>query len=260
MRNYSFKEYADFGLGIDKRPTEPQPKNQDYPLQPLNIEYIINSLKNKMFGEKYAIPNNFFGELQWGYQDGAIRLSFGPYGGTRAVLRKLSHNLEGDPVWICKKVIEVKDFYDETPDKLTFKIDESLSEMDHEGIDAPNQGFKGLERLAIRLASHLRRHTTQKIFMYEGIRVVRENENYIIHFGVTGAGRQRRGQKRLDKFYVQTEYSNQTGVIKIAGTELGDKISQHRWILDPSEFVEYFVPGQPEDEINDAVLALLNCF
>lgn len=265
MSNYSFNtwinEYADFGLDMTKRPADfPEMKNQEDPLHPLNIEYVIKSLKGKSLGEKYTIPNDFFGELQWGEQDGAVRLTFSPLGGIRVVLRKLTHNFEGDPIWICKEVIMVKHLFDEHPDKLAFKIQESLTEMDYEGIDAPIADFKDLERLTIRLASDLRRKTTQKIFMYEGIRVVKENQKYIIHFGVTGMGVQAAGQKRLDQFAIQVEYSNKTGLIKIAGTELGDVINKHRWRYEPSEFVEYFSPAQKEEEINNSILSHFNCY
>lgn len=263
MKHYGFNtwlEFADFGLDMTKRPTDPDIANQDGPFKPINIEYIIKSLKGKVFGEKYSIPNDFFGELQWGQEDGAVRLSFSPFGGVRAVLRTLTHNLEGDPTWICKKVIEVKHFFDEHPDKLSFKIDEALADIDYEGIESPKNDFKDLERLTIRLASNLRRNTTQKIFMYEGIRVIKENHNYIIHFGVTGMGVQAKGQKRLDKFCVQVEYSTKTGLIKIVGNELGDRIGKHRWIYEPSDFIEFFSPAQEEDEINNAILALFNCY
>lgn len=264
MTNYSFNtwvnEYADFGLDVTKRPKDPEMANQDYPLNPLNVEYVIKSLKGKSLGEKYSIPNDFFGELQWGDQDGAIRLGFSSGGGTVVMLKKLTHDLEGEPTWICKKVIEVKNLYDEHPDRLIFQIKESLTEIDQEGIDAPVPYYEKLERLVLRLASELRRNTTQKIFIYEGIRVVQENYKYIIHFGVTGMGVQRRGQKRLDQFAIHTEYSKKTGLIKITGTPLGDVLAQHRWIYDPSTFIEWFSPSQKEEEINKAILAHFNCY
>ena len=181
-------------------------------------------------------------------------------GGVRVVLRKLIHDLQGDPRWVCKKVIEVKNMYDQYPDKLIFQLQESLTHIDSEGLDAANGDYQNLERLVLRMASELRRKTTQKIFIYEGIRVLKQDHNYIIHFGVTGMGRQRQDQKRLDQFAVQVEYSKKTGLIKIAGNELGDQISKHRWIYDPSEFIEYFSPHQKEEDINQAILTHFNCY
>lgn len=264
MKKYSFSkwigEYADYGLDTSARAATPVMANQDYPLQPLNVEYIIKSLKKKTLGEKWSVPNDFFGELQWGENDGSVRLSFSNLGGLRAIVRKLTHDLQGDPIWICKHVIEVKHKFDEHPEKLEYAIEESLVKANEENIDAPNGNYSGLERLTINLASTLRRKTTQNIFMYEGIRVVTEGYKYIIHFGVTGMGVQSRGQKRVDQFSVQTEYSKKTGLIKIAGTELGDSIAQHRWIYSPSQFIEYFSPNQHEDVIDNAILVHFNCY
>jgi hypothetical protein len=73
-------------------------------------------------------------------------------------------------------------------------------------------------------------------------------------------GVQSRGQKRVDQFSVQTEYSKKTGLIKIAGTELGDNIAQHRWIYSPSQFIEYFSPNQHGEVIDNAILVHFNCY
>jgi hypothetical protein len=253
-------EYADFGLGMQNQKKDPEPKNQEDPLMPLSVEYVTNSLRKVMLGEKYVIPNDFFGDMQWGNQDGALLLAFSNFGGNRAVIRKLIHDLEGEPRWICKKVIEVKNLFDDKPDTLIFKIRENLEKIDYEGLDAPIPDFEDFQRMVITIASTLRRQTTQRIFMYEGIRVIKENEKYIIHFGVTGMGVQRRDQKRLDQFAIHAEYHKKAGLIKITGTPLGDKIAQHRWIYDPSNFIEWFSPKQGEEEISRAMLHHFNCY
>lgn len=264
MKEYKFKnwlEFADFGLDITRTPKPKSPVEQyDTPIDKLNVNYIIKSLKNHKFGEKSSIPNDFFGELQWGHTDGALQLIFSPLGGIRATLRKLIHDQEGAPTWICKKVIEVRHFFDEHPDSLSFLLQDSLNEMDHQGLDAPMGDYNGLQRLVLNLASVLRRKTTQKVLVYEGIRMVKENIQYIIHFGCTGYGRQRAGQKRLDQFAIHCTYHPKEGTILITGTELGDTLDQYRWIYDPSTFMEYFVPTQHEDEITKAVLAMLNSY
>jgi hypothetical protein len=264
MHDYKFKnwlEYADFGLDITKMPKKESPTEKyDTPIDRLNIGYVIKSLKDHKFGEKVSIVNDFFGELQWGRGDGALKLKFSPYGGVKASLSKLIHDQEGNPTWICKKVIEVNNLFDQHPDSLTFLLQDSLNEVDNEGLDAPSGSYDGFQRLVLNLASMLRRRTTQRIFIYEGIRMIKENEKYLIHFGITGYGRQRRGQKRLDQFAIHCTYDPKPGTILITGTELGDVIEKHRWIYDPSDFKEYFVPSQNEDEIIKAVLTMLNCY
>jgi hypothetical protein len=254
-------EYADFGFEQesqnDKKKGDPE---GDLPLDPVNLNHITKLLTRKAYGVKFPIINNFFGEVQWGNSDGALQVKFSPLGGLNASIRKMIHTLKGEKVWICKKVVEIKHIFDEYPDKLHFALDEVLTETDNTGLDAPSADYKDLERLTVQLAATLRGKTTQRIFIYEGIRVLKEGERYIIHFGVTGMGRQRPGQKRLDQFAVDVGYNREDGIIKIAGNELGDKIDKYRWIYDPSNFIENFTPSQNIDEIKNAILVHFNCY
>lgn len=253
-----FKEYANFGFDNPNQ-TNPEVNINDNPLHPVDLEYISKSLKYKMLGTK-STTDKFFEELQWGEGDGALRLTFTPLGGTRAVLQKLIHNLEGTPTWICKKVVEIKNIYDEKPDNLTFLLHDLLMEMDTGNLDAASSDYQGLEHLTLKLAGNLRSRTTQRIFMFEGIRQVKEHEEYIIQFGVTGYGRQRKDQKRLDQFDVFTRYKKDEGTIKICGNELGSSIANYEWQYDVSEFSEYFTPSQKEEDIINAILVSFNCY
>jgi len=251
-------EVANFGL--ENIPTKFKPTPYDDPAANHEIEYVVKQLGKLNLGYKYPIPDFYFGEVQWGNAPGAVRVDFGPFGGLRAVIRKRVHDLYGENVWICKKVVEVKDKYLKNPDSLIAELTEFIIETDHGGLDAPSNTYEGLERLTLKLAGHLRRNTIQQILIYEGIRKVVENKDYIIHWGATGMGRQRQDQKRLDQFTVQLKYEQDLGYIKIAGNELGDVIGKHRWKYDPSQFLEFFMPSQKEDEVLDSILAHLNSY
>lgn len=259
LKKKQLDEYARYGFELDSRNIKKDPEN-DNPIQSVNLEYISKLLAKKAYGVKFPVRNNFFGEVQWGTSDGALQVKFSPLGGLNASVRKLIHTTNGEPVWICKKVLEIRHTYDEHPDKLHYALDEILKETDNAGLDAPDTNYKNLERLAIQLAATLRIKTTQKIFIYEGIRVLAEDERYIIHFGVTGQGRQRAGQKRLDQMQIDVTYMKEDGIIRIAANEVGDKIDNYRWQIDPSNFLEYFSPHQSVDEICAAVLAHFNCY
>jgi len=256
--NKWLSEYANFGFERESHKKKNEPQG-DLPLSPINLEAITKLLSRKAYGVKFPV-NNYFGEVQWGNSDGALQLKFSPLGGLNASIRKMIHTLKGERVWICKRVIEIKHTFDEHPDKLHFALDEILTETDNAGLDAPSADYQGLERLVIQIATTLRSKTTQQIFLYEGIRVLKEDERYIIHFGVTGMGRQRAGQKRLDQFAVDVGYNKEDGIIKIAGNELGDTLDNYRWIYDPSNFLENFAPSQTPDEIKNAVLVHFNCY
>lgn len=246
-------EWANFGF--DKPKVIRDIDRDENPTNPLNVEYVINSLKRNRLGY-----SEHFGELQWGEEPGAIKVVFSPLGGLRLNIRKLTTNLKGETVWIGKRTIEVKNLYDTHPDTLIAKIHENLDKIGREGIENPLREYQDLEKFTITLASTLKRRNTQVIFMYEGIRKVRPHEEYIIHFGVTGMGVQARGQRRVDQFAINTKYEKNSGMIKIVGTEVGDRIVSHRWQLEPSSFIEYFSPNQDTDEIINVILGHFNSY
>jgi hypothetical protein len=262
--NYSFqkwrtyREWADFGFEKDKDTSVPE-KNDDKPLNPLDVEYVSQLLKRRKIGVKES-KLCYFGEIQWGEGPGAIKLEFSPLGGLRVRILKQIPNLIGESMWICKKVIVIKNFYDEHPDTLIENLSGFLTEVDSQQLDTPSNTYDGLENLVLNMASSLLRHTTQKIFIYEGIRRLKENEDYIIHFGVTGMGVQRQDQKRLDQFAVQVTYNKKEGIIRVGGNELGSHIKNHKWEYDPSEFLEYFMPNQDYKEIIGSTLAHFNSY
>jgi hypothetical protein len=253
-----FLEWADFGFS--NKPTITHSILHDKPIKRVNIEYVINDLKRTKIGIKEAVAESFFGEVQWGQEPGALKVSFGPYGGLRSVIRKLCVDLQGNPRWICKDVIEVKNLYDLKWDSLIQELYEKLNEIDKQGIDAPNNQWNGLEKLVLRLTDYLKRHSTERPLMYEGIRRMIKNEHYIVHFGCAGMGVQRQDQKRLDQFQIDVTYDKKIGCIKVVGQEVGDTLSKHRWITDPSEYLEYFMPEQDEKEILNSVLAHFNSY
>ncbi len=254
------EDYAKFGLE-PKRPTPEDIIEKDKLVKPINLEYVLDDLKRQKLGVKTADGERFFGEITWGDQPGATRLYFSPFRGLRAVLRRLSTDLKGESVWICKKVVEVRNLFDEHPDTLIVELHNALKEVDAKQIDFPQQTSDfDMEKFVLHLAYKLRRDTTERTLMYEGIRRVVDGKEYIIHWGCTGMGRQVKDQRRLDQFQVQVEYNKDRGTIHIVGNELGSKIKDYKWELSPSQFDEYFFPSQEEEEIVKCVLHSLNSY
>lgn len=249
-------EYANFGFETKKE--QPKPDLDDKPTHLLDLKHIIEDLKNQKLGLKEA-DNRFFSELQWGDHPGAVKLTFSPAGGLRATIHQLTTDLRGQPRWISKKVIEVKNNYDTKPDSLIETIRKDLLEIDKENIPSPSEDFKKLENLVVDLASSLKK-SIKKLFIYEGIKRLVPHEHYIIHFSCTGTGLQRRNQKRLDQFQVEVYYDKKAGTIRITGNDLGDKISKHSWKLEPSEFNEFFTPSQPSKDIIDVIKTHVSCY
>jgi len=225
----------------------------------LNIEYVTKLLRRRSLGVKMPIEG-YVGEVQWGAGAGAIKIVFSPYRGLTASIRKLVPSLMGEGIWICKSVFPVYNIYDHSPDSLIEELTDVVKETDENGINSPTNTYEELENLVFKIAQKLKSESTQKVLTYHGIRLIEENEKYIISFNCTGMGRQRQDQKRLDQFQVHVTYHKNEGFIRVTGDELGDKIGKHSWQYDPSQFDEKFVPTQPKEEIAEAVLQLFNSY
>lgn len=263
MMDISFKkwlaEYADFGLDMGQKRQRIIRADDEKPIYPVDLEYVTKDLLTQKLGTKKS-KDVYFGEVQWGDGPGSLKVTFGPFRGLNAIIRKQCTDLKGETRWICKKVLEVGNYYDKKADTLSFKILELLKEVDTTNIETPTNAYEGMERLVLQLASDLRRYTTQTVLQYEGIRRLVENKHYIIHFSCTGMGVQRQGQRRLDQLQIEAKYEQDAGYIKIAINEVGDKIKAHKWQIDPSQFCEYYMPTQPQDEITGTMVSLLNSY
>lgn len=251
-------EWADFGLDVVPQKNLER-MDDEKPVSPLNVEYVCEQISKFKLGIKEA-TEPFFGEIEWGEGPGSIQLCFSSSRGAYAVIRRHTKNTLGESVWVCKKVVEIRNFYDRHEDSLAQNLIKMLEEVDNGQIESPVADFTGLERLVLYIADKLKTKTSQRIFLPEGIRRIVTNEHYIIQFGVTGMGVQRAGQKRLDQLHIEVNYNKSLGLIKISCNEVGDRLRSHRWIIDPSQFIEYYSPAQPKEEIAGSLLSLLNSY
>lgn len=257
FRNWLLNEVADFGFDRS-RPAFDRNAGEK-PIYPFRLEYIRKVLRSHKVGNKEA-HEGFMNHVHWGSGFGAIRVNFTPFGGLRASIRRESVDAQGQAIWLCKKVIFVNDYYLKYPDALAMDILKDVELIDKEAIEVGVSNYRNLESLTRRLATYLDRKMIQRILMYEGIREVRADREYIIHWGCTGMGRQRQDQKRLDQFQIVVRYDEETGLIQVVGQEVGSPIQSYNWSADPSEFIEYFSPTQESVEICDSILTHLNVY
>lgn len=259
--NKSYKEWADYGFAqpIDDR--KPKQDTHDKPMVSLQIDYVTDQLRKIGVGIKEARKDDFAGDIHWGDGPGSITVNFSPFAGLRATVKKITNDLHGESTWICEKVIRIWDY--ENPDRIIDTITESVREVDKGNLPSPSKEYDKLENLAIEIASKINRHpgyTGKPIFMYNGIRVVNQNEQYIIMYDITGMGRQAAGQTYVHQYQVFVEFDKHKGFIKITGNNLADKLSSWTWQYQPSEFCEYFSIQQERKSICECVANLIRSY
>lgn len=193
-------------------------------------------------------------------RSGSLMASLTPSGSLRFNIRRLCVDLEGTRTWVLKKVIslveqiEQKERGDTAEHGMAQEYHEVIEKIDGPHLDAAKNDFKGMEELALRLASMTRQnHPT--VMHYAGIR--KHDENYYqIYFQYRGhgAGGDTPRQAVMEQFDINFKYYKERGVIRCWGGEIQSPKKGHRWKLMPSEWDEYFVPTQSVTEITESII------
>jgi hypothetical protein len=247
-------EFANFGFGTG--PTKRKPMDSQNrpsinaagnPFKMVKVEQVIKDLKKRAMGISHSVEE-FFGELHMGEGVGAVQILFCPYGGLKTVIRRKAKDLRGEDVWVCKRVVVMDDKrYDGHDSVLVEDISEQLGLIVGEGLDSPGGEYEDMTKLVTKIANKIRTLRTE-LFVFEGVR--KKDDNYfIVQFGVKGQGVEAPDQRRLEQFHVNLHYDQPRGLIRSWGCDISSPIGQHLWQSQPAEWNEIHFPSQQVDEI-----------
>jgi len=251
-----------FGFEKIKNSIVSKKKREDYIVR-IDPDIIFEVMMKRKIGE-YEPFSDFHDQIQWGKDPGAIQMVVSPLGSFKNITRKLQIDLEGNKVWVCKKIMPYKEILHadrELDEKLAEEFLEDLDKIYKEEIESPSKEYKNLERLVIKVSNYSRRKDIiPKIFIYRGIKQIKKNENYLIYFECRGHGVESPGSARLEQFIIDMSYNPSTGMIRSFGHNVESPTRGHLWYPEPSEWDEYFSSSQKEDEIAGCVGAALSTY
>jgi hypothetical protein len=235
----------------------------DGPVIDIHSDVIVEfMMRQKMNGVEPI--SEFCNQIRWGENTGAMQMVISPLGSYKSIIRRLQPDLKGNNVWACKKILPYKEILD-----ASVRLDEKLasgilSEIERIGkgtVEAPSHDYDGLERLVTRLSRAVRRKgVIPEIFVYRGVRRVKEDEHYIVAFELAGQGVEAPGSARVEQFHIEMAYDPSTGMIRIFGHDVQSPTKGHVWYPMPSEWDERFSSGQGDHEIIDCITAALSTY
>ena len=238
-----------------KRHEKPSEVNED-PIVPVDAEVIIETMLGTDIGGRKAF-SDYPAQIQWGREPGAMRMVITPLGSFKSIVRKLSTNLKGESVWVCKKIIPYKDIMrsnDRFDEAFAMDLFEQIEEISKGEMEAPVLNYNGLESLTLKVANRcVRNDVLPEIFVFRGVRAIKKNENYVIFFEPRGHGVEAPGSARLEQFMIDMSYDGKTGMVRSFGHDVQSPTKGHVWYPQPSEWDEYFSPTQDKNEIADAI-------
>lgn len=265
----SFKEWMtrtpDELFGFDSRKSLNNNRIQDMSdevFKPLRFDLLINELVHLGPVNTKSPIKKFNDQVEWGDQPGAWTAVVSPEGSLRFTLRKLSADIEGDPIWVCKKVVPlqgqefVNSEFKET--NIAHVIFSELTTLDNEMLDAPKDYFPEFERLVIRISDATRRDHPI-IFVHEGIKKINDF-NYIIYHSYRGHGVELPSALRCEQFDINCSFSPSKGTIRIWGNEIISRTKQHEWRQRTPRWNEMFMPSQSQQEITDCITKLFSTY
>jgi len=249
-----------FGFEKIKNNNYQEKKEDEDPIIPFNLEEIMKDLS--YIKNNDTLPfSNFINHIQWGKNNGSFQIGISPLGSFKAFIRRLQTDLEGNSVWICKKIIPYKDIMHSDvikEKKLAFYLFDKIKELEENNLESPISDYKNLENLVVKIARDCQKEKNMPpTLIFTGIREIKRNINYIIHFESKGQGVEVPSQNRLEMFAIDISYDPKKGLIRSMGYEVQSPQKGHKWEIVPSDWDEVFSPAQSMSEISDCTCAAL---
>lgn len=235
-----------------------KPKDEN-PIHNVSSDFIISELAKFNIGLKRPV-RGWHSIVEWGEeQPGALKVLVSPLGSTKIIVRRLTHNLLGEKVWVCKKIIPLRESYKNQEMDIALDLRENLLTFDKELLDTADKEYKDFGKLVTEIAVLARRNTPQW-FIYQGVRKEQDDNHYIIHFDVRGQGVEAPTSQRVEEFCVDVSYRPSTGMVRCFGYEVDSPTRRHLWSCRPSEWDENFTPSQPILEIASSIANALSIY
>ena len=248
-------------FGFDSEyPQFDKKEDDEKPIKRLDSGQLLDELAKSPLGIKQAI-HTWHDMVEWGTgNNGDIKVVISPLGSYKVTIKKRQMDLEGNTVWICKKVIPLNamSFPDQPVSKpkktesvLAGEIFENLKKIDKEFVNASKHEFD-LEDLVVEVAQKVKIYAPQ-LFIFNGCRKIDEN-NYIVYLGVRGQGVERRTARRVEQFDINISFNPKKGTIRAWGCDISSPTKGHKWESRPAEWNEIFATSQTKQEISESII------
>lgn len=245
-------------FGFERNAEIPQiTKTSEEPQQAIETDLIMTRLSKYTLGSKMPM-REWQNEVQWGVENGAIKIYLSPLGSLGAYFKRRGFNLLGQETWFCKEVYPFRHLKENAADTLPEELFEIAKRIDLTNPESANGNFEELESLVYALGSEVRRKAPE-IFVFEGIRKV-SDFNYLIYMSLRGQGVEAPQHARVEEFVINVSYNKSKGILKCFGHDVQSQTKQHTWTLQPSEWEFYFAPTQERDEMIRATINALSIY
>lgn len=259
FKDWLLNEVADYGFssGASKSVrggTMPMQGNEIF--HSINVNQIIGELANMPALGQMQPYQSWAETVQYGNGVGAFKINISPLGSLKAISRRLTTDLLGETVWICKHIFPLCDNKDQNREsEIAGLIYNYLTELSQKEIEGPLREYD-TKNLAWNLWQGAKKHHPGYIMF--PVKLKEMDENYfklVFEFRGQGIGLPSGG--RAEQFDIDLKYDKNRGLIRCWGYDIDSTFRKRKWEVQPPEWDEWFSPAQDTNEIIENVLA---CF
>lgn len=257
MRYKDFMEWKDI-FGFDSKPKvqQKEPKAK-LPTRKFDVEGMCQYLSEQKLGEK--VPSlKFVDVVQWGEGEGSIKIRLGT--GINVFIERLSHDLQGSPHWLAKKVYQInREGYGGFETYVAKELMSEVLKINEKKLDTPKNKWENIEKLIVDMANRLR-SVARSIFIFEGVHKLKDN-HYVICFSVRGHGVEAPDHKRVIQNQTDIVFEEDAGLLKIVNTNVEAGVgSGNKWEIMPADSITRFAPTQNNGEIIETIATVLKYY
>ena len=253
---FGFKDLFGFKNNAPPAPTD------DNPIKRLNTELLIEYMLKLKINDSNPF-SKYPDQIQWGESSGAIRMVISPLGSFKSIIRRMQTDLEGNTVWLCKKVIPYHDIIEANvneEEELSNFLFEKIEEIKEAKFESCVRDYKNLRNLVVKIAKKSQQQDILPNSMFfKAIREVNHN-NFLIYFEAKGHGAEAPDSQRLEEFIIDMSYNEKKGTIRSIGYNVQSPMRQHSWTIQTPEWDEIFNPSQSEEEITAAITSAFRTY
>lgn len=261
MAKLDFKtwlEMADYGFDKVKKPTGAKaPPDDALPIDPIDSHLIIRELRRMPPLGQFLPEVKWNDVINWGNEVGALQIDISPLGSYKIVTRRKVKDLQGETTWICKGVLALNEEseYNKNEPEIADELYQTLKEVSGQMIQGPAKEYPHFEKLANALNNATAREYPDYCMFPVGFKKI-SDDYYKCVFEFRGHGMEAPTTMRAEQFDIDLYWDKKKGLIRCWGYDIDSQTKQHDWRVMPSEWDEWFSPGQPIKEICEIVVGI----
>lgn len=259
-----FLEVDRFGFqSIEKKDdTLPKPSaNDDKPIKSFSVQWLMDTLARKSIGNSVRATHKFLDKVQWGNEDGAVRVKLTP--NIIIFVERLITDKEGQPVWILKTTFKpkIEDFAGKE-ELVAVDVFDEVETIYYNELENTKEDYH-LANLVRRMSGRIR-GAAPDLLMFGDIKEVKPNY-FIISFSLRGVGVGKLASniprvKQTPELTIEVEFKKERGLIHVIVSSVSVGGEGSTWSQDIPYLNALFTPSQSKDEIIDNVITIIKYF